>query len=84
MLNNLEEGVVIIEKDGKDVLFVNDAAKQLMLHESLITSQQNLYDDKLDLEDEMNNQQQLVFEKETSILIKFNRKMIKDSKIDAQ
>ena len=55
MLNNLEEGVVIIKKDGKDVLFVNKAAKQLMLHVSLLTSQQKLDDDNNDLEDVMNN-----------------------------
>ena len=54
MLNNLEEGVVIIEKNGKDVLFVNNAAKQLMLHVSLLTSEQNLNEndnDNNDLED---------------------------------
>ena len=83
MLNNLEEGVVIIEKDGKDVLFVNDAAKQLMLHVSLLTSQQKLNNDNNDLEDAMNNKKQLVFDKDTSLLIKFDRKIIKDSKIDA-
>ena len=83
MLNNLEEGVVIIEKDGKDVLFVNDAAKHLMLHVSLLTSQQKVDNDNNDLEDAMNNKKQLVFDKDTSLLIKFDRKIIKDSKIDA-
>ena len=55
-----------------------------MLNVSLLTSQQNLDNDDNDLEDEMNNNRQLVFEKDTSLLIKFDRKIIKDSKIDAQ
>ena len=52
-----------------------------MLNVSLLTSQQNLDND---LEDEMNNNKQLVFEKDMSLLIRFDRKIIKDSKIDAQ
>ena len=55
-----------------------------MLHVSLLTSQQQLDNDNNDLEDELNNNKQLVFDKDTSLLIKFDRKIIKDSKIDAQ
>ena len=55
-----------------------------MLNVSLLTSQQNLDNNDNDLEDEMNNNKQLVFEKDMSLLIRFDRKIIKDSKIDAQ
>ena len=54
-----------------------------MLHVSLLTSQQKLDNDNNDLEDAMNNNKQLVFDKDASLLIKFDRKIIKDSKIDA-
>ena len=52
-----------------------------MLHVSLLTSQQNLDNYNNDLEDV---NRQLVFEIDSSLLIKFDRKIIKDSKIDAQ
>ena len=52
-----------------------------MLHVSLLTSQQNLDNYNNDLEDV---NRQLVFEIDNSLLIKFDRKIIKDSKIDAQ